>query len=83
MSNNGANCMLNADGTLKDVSKITCYESETDEQPISSVTKNKLKPSYANSNVPQPKDDTVELDDNCENEDNDPEVEYQEIQEEQ
>ncbi|KIK74426.1 hypothetical protein PAXRUDRAFT_19885 [Paxillus rubicundulus Ve08.2h10] len=82
--------MLNANGTLKDASEITFYESETDEQPISLVTKNKSKQNSScaqitqdsDSKVPQPKDDTVELDDNCENEDDDPEVEYQEIQEE-
>ncbi|KIK73007.1 hypothetical protein PAXRUDRAFT_21331 [Paxillus rubicundulus Ve08.2h10] len=50
MSNNRANCALNADRMLKDAPEITFYKSETEEQPISSVTKNKLKQNSSSIN---------------------------------
>ncbi|KIK75518.1 hypothetical protein PAXRUDRAFT_172612, partial [Paxillus rubicundulus Ve08.2h10] len=50
MSDNGANCALDANGTLKDASEITFYKSETDEQPISLVTKDKSKQNSSSIN---------------------------------
>ncbi|KAF8836549.1 hypothetical protein BDN67DRAFT_983855 [Paxillus ammoniavirescens] len=71
--------------TLGDQEYIEAFIHQSTFRPEKCSAQLRSSPSIANanSNVPQSKDDTVELDDNHKNEDNNPEAEYQEIQEEQ